>query len=274
MTANDPEQTCRATNLWEVEKGEPMESYGVGFAQAYDARWSAFAKTVAPVIRNFYERAFPGGNRSLLDVCCGTGQLSLAFLTEGYRVTGIDISEHMLAHARKRAASFISEGKARFQCGDAQQFNLSDRFGIAVSTYDSLNHLPSESALEECFRCVLRACEDVFVFDLNTRHGLRRWNGTFVDDATDDLFLVTRGHYDGKGSQAKVRITGFIRTAHGNYERFDHAGFNTVFDLRRVREMLGDVGWRRVHAADVSDLATPVAEPEALARVFFVAYTQ
>ena len=36
--------------------------------------------------------------------------------------------------------------------GDASNFVLDERFGLVVSTYDSLNHLEDEFALQKCFR--------------------------------------------------------------------------------------------------------------------------
>jgi hypothetical protein len=32
-----------------------------------------------------------------------------------------------------------------------------------------------------------------FIFDLNTRAGLRRWNSISVDDGDDNVLIITRG---------------------------------------------------------------------------------
>ena len=37
----------------------------------------------------------------ILDVCCGTGLLAAELAARGYRVTGVDASEAMLAQARR-----------------------------------------------------------------------------------------------------------------------------------------------------------------------------
>ena len=39
----------------------------------------------------------------VLDACCGTGDLARAARTEGGRVTGLDFSERMLEHARRKS---------------------------------------------------------------------------------------------------------------------------------------------------------------------------
>jgi len=42
-------------------------------------------------------------NARILDVGCGTGRHAIELAKRGYSVVGIDLSESMLAHARKKA---------------------------------------------------------------------------------------------------------------------------------------------------------------------------
>jgi SAM-dependent methyltransferase len=249
-----------------------MQAYSEGFARIYNARWGDFARYVAPLILDFYA-ATPIGheNRAVLDLCCGTGQLAVHFLEAGYRVVGLDLSEHMLRYARENARPFLESGQARFVQGDASDFTLDERFGLVVSTYDSLNHLESEGALRRCFRCVSAVNVGLFIFDLNTRAGLERWNSIRVDDGDDHVLIITRGVYDGQSNRAWTRISGFARWDDGLYERFEETAFNTVFEMERVREALLEVGYRDTHFARAQDLGTPIAEPEEESRVFFVA---
>jgi SAM-dependent methyltransferase len=251
-----------------------MQAYGQGFARVYNSRWSGFAQRVAPLIHDFYA-ATPIGQRSktVLDLCCGTGQLAAYFLTNGFRVVGIDLSEQMLVYAKENARRYLESGQARFQHGDVSDFRLDECFGLVVSTFDSLNHLDSEFALERCFQCVRAVSEGYFIFDLNTRTGLRRWNGIQVDDSCEDALIINRGIYDGQGERAWTKITGFARGSDGSYERFDETAFNTAFELEKVKNLLLDVGWKRIWFARVEDLQSPltVTEAEKEPRAFVVA---
>ena len=58
-----------------------------------DRRWRV--ATARAVVRD--------GDR-VLDVCCGTGDLSIAAREAGGEVTGLDFSEPMLAHAREKSS--------------------------------------------------------------------------------------------------------------------------------------------------------------------------
>ncbi len=250
-----------------------MQAYSQGFARIYNQRWTNFATQLAPRLQEFYERTRIGqANQSLLDVCCGTGQLAVYFLERGYRVTGLDLSEHMLRYARENTARFVEAGQAKFVQADASGFTLDERFGLIVSTFDALNHLPDEQALEGCFQSVFSVLDPdgYFVFDLNTRAGLMRWNSINVEESPE-LTIINRGIYDEQDSRAFVRITGFIRNPDGLYERFEENAFNAVFNLDTVRRSLLDVGWRDVHFARAQDLVEPIVEPEREARVFIVA---
>ena len=251
-----------------------MQAYGRAFARVYNKRWTGFGHRVAPLLLEFYASTATGkANRSILDLCCGTGQLALHFLEQGYHVTGIDLSEHMLQYARENAYAYGESGQAQFVQADAARFSLDQQFGLVISTFDALNHLENQEALRACFQSVFAVLVEggYFVFDLNTRRGLMRWNNISVDDS-EEAMIVTRGFYDGQGDRAYTRISGFIRVASGQYERFEETVYNTVFDMVWVRDTLLRIGWRDVHFARLEALATPIAEPEKEGRVFFVAH--
>jgi SAM-dependent methyltransferase len=249
-----------------------MQAYSEGFAHVYNMRWSGFVRQVAPLILDFYA-ATPVGqtNKSVLDLCCGTGQLARHFLEEGYRVVGLDLSEHMLRYAHENTRPYVEMGQAEFIRGNASDFSLAQRFGLVVSTYDSLNHLPDKAALRRCFQCVYAVSEGYFIFDLNTRLGLQRWNSINIDDGSEEVTIINRGLFDEQSGKAWVRISGFLRRPDGLYERFEETAFNTAFDLEWVKNALLEAGWRRVYFARVQQLSTPLTEPEKEGRVFIVA---
>ena len=248
-----------------------MQSYGPIFAEVYNKRWSGFANQIASLLLEFYA-ATPIGkiNKSVLDLGCGTGHLALYFLEDGYQVVGIDGSEHMLRYAREKTNNYIESGQARFIQGNIADFDLDQKFGLVVSTYDTLNHLTDQEELHKCFKCAMSVCDGYFIFDLNTQAGLNRWNNIQVDDS-DEMLIITRGIYDRQGDKAWIRISGFIKREDGFYERFDETAFNTVFELKKVLEELHRAGWPKAYFAQVRDLATPIKDPEKEDRVFIVA---
>jgi SAM-dependent methyltransferase len=250
-----------------------MQGYHSGFARVYNLRWTNFARQAAPRILAFYESTLVGhDNHTLLDLCCGTGNLLLHFLDNGYQGTGLDLSEAMLGYARENAAAYIVTGQARFVQGNAANFSLDEQFGLVVSTYDALNHLPDMPALRGCFQSVFAHLlpGGIFIFDLNTRLGLSRWTGVMVED-TPDLMLISRSIYDEQAGRALVHISGFFPAENGLYERFEETAYNIIFDLSDVEAALREAGFGSVRFAGLQDLNTSIPDPELELRIFIVA---
>ena len=247
-----------------------MQAYGDLFAKVYNRLWKDYAIRIAPLVYDFFESS-ECKEKSLLDLCCGTGQLSVFFLEKGYRVVGVDLSNGMLKYARMNALPYMAAGQAEFMQGDASKFTLQDTFGLVVSTFDALNHLPDMNALEGCFSSTLSVLVDegYFIFDLNTRKGLENWNHINVNP-DDDFFLINRGIFDVSMDRAWTKITGFIRLESGFYERFDETVYNTVFDMETVKEVLFEIGFQEVYYARGNDLTQSISGPENEAKVFLV----
>jgi len=86
----------------------------------------------------------------LLDVCTGPGMLVEAALRQGVEAVGLDFSEAVLKHARKRVPN------GEFRRGDAQDLPFADSSFDAVVCGYGVMHLPEpEAALHEMHR-VLR----------------------------------------------------------------------------------------------------------------------
>lgn len=248
-------------------------AYDSGFAYVYNQRWAGFAKQVGPAVLDYYEGTELGRtNRSLLDLCCGTGQLARIALDRGYRTVGVDLSAEMLAYAVANNREHVAAGRAHLIQADARDFTMDQRFGLVVATYDALNHLDSTADLARCFQAVraVTAPGGSFIFDLNTRKALRSWTGIQVTDEVD-LALIQRFFYDEEQGRAHAAITGFIHRGEGRYERFAESLHNTAFEMVEVVALLETAGWQGVRMARLADLTTPLAEPEAERRVFFLA---
>ncbi len=252
-----------------------MQVYNEVFSSIYNLRFSNFVDKVFPKISDYYRQMnVSSWNSHILDLCCGTGQLAVHFLKEGYHVNGLDISEGMLKHARKNAEPFIQEGKAHFVKGDATDFKMDNKFGLVVSTYDSLNHLESEEALINCFKCVYNVLDEdgVFIFDLNTKRALSSMKGSMIHEDNNHLIMNVR-QFDPFVNRASTRFSGFVKHKKSDYYvRFDQLIFNTVFDMNFVKENLLNIGWKNVQFSNGEDLNVPAEYPENEERVYIIAH--
>ncbi len=142
---------------------------------------------------------------TVLDLCCGSGQLAARLSADGFRVTGLDGSAGLLRFARENAPA------VELVAGDARSFTIIEKFDAVLCTYDSLNHVPDLMQLASVFNNVY-AClrkEGQFLFDLNMEEGFKaRWHGASSVIEPDHV-LATNASYDSASRQATMAIAAF-----------------------------------------------------------------
>ena len=249
------------------------EAYGTTAAMRYnifESRPSGFARRLAPRIWRFYQNMCIGqDNNCLLDGGCGTGQLAGHFLAKGAQVVGLDRSPHMLKYARQNNTSYVVTGQARFVEGDASDFQFDQQFGLVVCTFNTLNHLDSFRGLERCLACVHRALAPggYFLFDINTRRGLKKTveSNELLD--TDEEIIVRKRFCDGD------RVVLYASGCFYHEDRW-HRYRETIFKIKIctewLRQCLLDVGWTSCQFTQ-DDFLNPIEKPEAESVAYGVA---
>ena len=123
------------------------------------ATWTAgdydlFSRYMEKDARAFYQRLFVPAGSQLLDVGCGSGQLSLMAAGDGINVTGVDIAENLIERARARAEA--QHLHARFEVGDAEALPFPDAsFDVVVSLIGAMFAPRPERVASELLRvCV------------------------------------------------------------------------------------------------------------------------
>lgn len=97
-----------------------------------------------------------GGNVSLLDIGCGTGDFAIAAANHCASVVGIDVSEAMLERARSKARA-PEAGRLEFRKAGYLDFDSQEASFDVVTSSFSLHHLPDYwkgVALEKIFQCL------------------------------------------------------------------------------------------------------------------------
>ncbi len=79
----------------------------------------------------------------VLDLCCGTGRHAVPLAKAGLQVTGLDMSEEYLAHARSAARE--AEVKVRFVQGDMREIPFRGEFDAVVNMFTAFGYFDSEA---------------------------------------------------------------------------------------------------------------------------------
>ncbi len=116
--------------------------YGYG-GYRYDGRWRVAARAIAK-----HYGLKPGDK--ILDIGCGKGFLLYEFtqVVPGIQVTGIDISQYGIEHAKEEVKPFLRVGNAAKLPFENHSFDLV----YSITTFHNLYNYELHSALEEMER--------------------------------------------------------------------------------------------------------------------------
>jgi|GEM_PF-424299 SAM-dependent methyltransferase len=166
----------------------------------YDAAFS-YIEPVAQVnvFRNFISAFSKRGVNSVLDVCCGPGDVLCEFAAQGYGCVGLDLSRQMVSYALKKA----SEKGVRIKAvvADMRCFELEEPVDFAFIMNGSINYVLDQEGLRSHLRSVSSSLKAGGLYLIENAHmawprGLRRTGKTPTQTWTGSLGRIkTRAFY-------------------------------------------------------------------------------
>lgn len=114
----------------------------------------------------FYKRWLSKNkNARILELCCGTGRLTIPLAKEGFDITGVDITTSMLEKATSNASE---EGlDIKFIEGDMRTLALSQQYDLIFIPFNSIHHLYTNNDLFQALQTVKKHLKEdgIFIFD-------------------------------------------------------------------------------------------------------------
>ncbi len=115
--------------------------FGPAYADAYD--WLYRDKDYGAeceLIQNTVRLYATGTAERLLDLGCGSGNHLLPLARAGWSGVGVDRSEAMLAHARRKAEEMTVSDRVAFVCADIRDFRSPEDFDAALMMFAVLGY--------------------------------------------------------------------------------------------------------------------------------------
>lgn len=222
-----------------------MNKYGK-FAKVYDdlmvdfdyEKWFLYIEDIF----NRYNK----NPQTILEMACGTGNLSYHLAKARYDLTCFDISEDMLSYAYQKLRRYKNVDIMK---QDMIGFNLNKTFDAVLSICDSINYITKEKDIEKVFKNVYDHLEKdgVFIFDINSHYKLKHviGNNTFVED-NEEVFYVWENFYDEIEDLCEFYLTFFFKKDGVNYERFDEEHIEKAYKTSKIVELLKKVGFSKI----------------------------
>ena len=205
----------------------------------------------------------------VLELGCGTGNMTRLLANRGYDMIGVDNSVDMLEIAMEKKEE---EGQdILYLLQDMREFELYGTVRAVVSICDSINYILEYEDLVRVFTLVNNYLDPggVFIFDLNTVYKYQNILGdnTFAEDREESSFIWDN-FYDEEDQVNEYDLTLFIREENGLYRKYTETHYQKAYDLTTVRRALKEAGMEFAAAYDAFTKEPPKKDSE---RIYVIA---
>ena len=206
----------------------------------------------------------------VLDLGCGTGNMTELLAKTGYDMIGIDNAEEMLEIAMEKKVK--SGQDILYLLQDMREFELYGTVKAVVSICDSVNYITEEDDLVEVFRLVNNYLDPqgVFVFDFNTVHKYRDvlGNQTIAEDREDCSFIWDNYYYEDEQIN-EYELSLFIKEDKSDlYRKYQETHFQKAYDLETMKKLIEQSGLEYITAYDAFTKKPPTKDSE---RIYVIA---
>lgn len=114
----------------------------------------------------FYKRWLPGNKAAdILELCCGTGRLTIPIAQDGYNISGVDYTPSMLEQARLKASE--AELEIEFIEADIRTLDLQKKYDLIFIPFNSIHHIYQNEDLFKALDVVKSHLKDGGLFLLD-----------------------------------------------------------------------------------------------------------
>lgn len=258
-----------------------MDAY-TGFAIVYDtfmdnipyAEWSVY---LIGLLKKYGVQ-----DGLVLDMGCGTGNMTQLLSDAGYDMIGIDNSEEMLMEAREKMGE---KQNILYLEQDMRNFELYGTVRAVVSVCDSINYILEAEELLQVFKLVNNYLDPggLFIFDMNTEYKYRELLGSrTIAENREDCSFIWDNDYDCGKKLNTYELSIFIKDCDDSddgdreddeiygepFRRFCEVHYQKAYSLEEIKALLNRAGMSFVAAYDAFTMNSPGKNSE---RVYIIA---
>lgn len=259
-------------NDWEIEEDgldfeddDSEASSYQSFAWVYDTfmdnipydDWTAYLTDLL--------REYGVADGLVLDMGCGTGNVTERLAAAGYDMIGIDNSEEMLMEAREKGME--NQSSSLYLLQDMRSFELYGTVAAAVSICDSMNYILEEDDLERVFRLVNNYLDPggVFIFDFNTPYKYKEVIGDqVIAENREDCSFIWENNFDEEQQINIYDLTIFIQEQEDLFRRYQETHYQKAWTVEAFRQAAERAGMKVLKIYDAFTREEQKADSERL----------
>lgn len=201
-------------------------------------------KTWAKFIDTMINKHHQMKTNLVLDLACGSGNMTIEMAKLGYDMIGVDLSIDMLMEARRKSNGY----DILYLNQDMRDFELYGTVDTVICCLDSINYLLSESDVKKCFSLVYNYLNPsgLFFFDVNTPY---KFNNVYADNTyvfeieEDDIFCTWQNSFDCETNICDFYLNIFAANDDGTYNRYQEQQSECLYTQLKLQELLTDTGF-------------------------------
>ncbi|MCI9381425.1 MAG: methyltransferase domain-containing protein [Dorea sp.] len=198
---------------------------------------------------------------TILELGCGTGNMTELLASKGYDMIGVDNSEDMLELAMEKRLK--SGHDILYLLQDMQSFELFGTVKAVISVCDSINYVTDEAELKEVFRLVNNYLDPrgIFIFDFNTEYKYREILGDrVIAEERDKCSFIWDNYYNEQDKINEYELTLFVQSEEDPdlYRKYQEVHYQRAYTLEKIKTLIEKAGLRYVTAYDAYTKKAPM----------------
>lgn len=205
--------------------------------------------------------------KNILELGCGTGNITKELLQRGYEIVGVDISEEMLELAREKTSEFGKNIILIQQDITEMDFDIYE-IDCIIACNDTFNYIIDRDALRSALRYLYPRMKKggQLVFDISSEYKLQNVLGNHVfGESFEDFAYLWENFYDENEKLTEMLINIFSREGE-LYRRDTEIHYQRAYGEEEIIQLLKEAGFQDIKTYADFEMKSPNEKSE---RIFF-----
>lgn len=207
--------------------------------------------------------------KNILELACGTGNLTIPLTKKNYDIAGIDISDEMLSVAKQKAEREGIELVLLQQDITELDFEITN-LDCVLCACDGFNYITYDEDLENVFEKSYELLREdgLFIFDISSYYKLSSILGNnMYGENREEISYMWQNYFDEDENLVEMELAFFVKDENGKFDKFEEVHQQRAYTQEEITEMLKSVGFNSIKIYSDFTFESPNKESE---RIFFV----